>query len=79
MGVLLGGSVTALVHARRHGYAAGPVLDLAAWPLALGQAIGRLGCFAAGCCYGKATDSWLGMYLKDAGGEVDDAIPYAAY
>ena len=32
-----------------------PVLDLAAAPVALGHAIGRLGCFAAGCCYGKAT------------------------
>ena len=68
MGVVLGGSVTVLVYARRHGYAAGPVLDLAAWPLALGQAIGRLGCFAAGCCYGKAADSWPGMYLRDVGG-----------
>ena len=24
--------------------------------MAVGQAIGRLGCFAAGCCYGKPTD-----------------------
>jgi phosphatidylglycerol---prolipoprotein diacylglyceryl transferase len=35
------------------------VLDLLAAPLALGHAIGRLGCFAAGCCYGKPTElSW---------------------
>jgi phosphatidylglycerol:prolipoprotein diacylglycerol transferase len=38
---------------------------MAALPLPLGQAIGRLGCFAAGCCYGRPTDSWLGMYLPD--------------
>jgi phosphatidylglycerol:prolipoprotein diacylglycerol transferase len=31
------------------------VLDLTAAPIALGHAIGRLGCFAAGCCYGKPT------------------------
>ncbi len=31
------------------------VLDLTAAPVALGHAIGRLGCFAAGCCYGKPT------------------------
>ncbi|HXN23177.1 MAG TPA: prolipoprotein diacylglyceryl transferase [Candidatus Dormibacteraeota bacterium] len=31
------------------------VLDLFAPGTALGQAIGRLGCFAAGCCYGKPT------------------------
>ena len=31
------------------------VLDLTAAPVALGHAIGRIGCFAAGCCYGKPT------------------------
>jgi phosphatidylglycerol---prolipoprotein diacylglyceryl transferase len=31
------------------------VLDLGAAPVALGHAIGRLGCFAAGCCYGRPT------------------------
>jgi phosphatidylglycerol---prolipoprotein diacylglyceryl transferase len=31
------------------------VLDLCAAPIALGHAIGRIGCFAAGCCYGKPT------------------------
>jgi len=31
------------------------VLDLLAPGLALGHGIGRLGCFAAGCCYGKPT------------------------
>ena len=31
------------------------VMDVSAASLPLGHAIGRLGCFAAGCCYGKAT------------------------
>jgi phosphatidylglycerol:prolipoprotein diacylglycerol transferase len=31
------------------------VADLAAPGIALGQAIGRLGCLSAGCCYGKPT------------------------
>ena len=31
------------------------VADLCAPGIALGQAIGRLGCFSAGCCYGKPT------------------------
>jgi len=31
------------------------VLDIAAAPVALGHAIGRVGCFVAGCCYGKPT------------------------
>lgn len=31
--------------------------DLVAPSIALGQVFGRIGCFAAGCCFGKATDS----------------------
>lgn len=30
--------------------------DILAPSIALGQAIGRIGCFMAGCCYGKPTD-----------------------
>jgi len=29
--------------------------------LALGHSIGRIGCFAAGCCYGKPTHHWWGV------------------
>ena len=36
-----------------------PTMDALAPALALGQAIGRLGCFAAGCCYGtECHASW---------------------
>jgi len=59
-GVFYGGfilaSLVAIVYVRRHRMPLGKVADLVAPPLALGQAIGRLGCFAAGCCYGKACD-----------------------
>ena len=37
--------------------------DLFAPGLALGHGIGRLGCFAAGCCWGKPTQLALGSYL----------------
>lgn len=46
----------------------GRAFDLAMLPLPLGQAIGRLGCLAAGCCYGRPTASWLGLYLPDHDG-----------
>ena len=58
----------ATVYCWRHRISSGRALDLVAPPTALGFAIGRLGCFAAGCCYGRPTDSWLGMYLPDENG-----------
>ncbi len=38
-------------------------MDAAAPALALGHAIGRLGCFAAGCCYGRPTTLPWGVDL----------------
>lgn len=39
--------------------------DLFAPGIALGQSIGRLGCFAAGCCYGKPTTlPWAVMFTN---------------
>ena len=35
--------------------------DLVVLALPLAHAIGRIGCFFYGCCYGKPTDSWIGM------------------
>jgi phosphatidylglycerol---prolipoprotein diacylglyceryl transferase len=34
--------------------------------LTMGHAIGRLGCFLAGCCFGKVTDWWWGIHLHGA-------------
>ncbi|HXH28347.1 MAG TPA: prolipoprotein diacylglyceryl transferase, partial [Candidatus Polarisedimenticolia bacterium] len=59
-GVFYGGfavaALAALLYVRRKGLPLGKVADLTAPSLALGQAIGRLGCFAAGCCYGRRCD-----------------------
>lgn len=41
------------------------VADAFAPGLALGQAIGRLGCFAAGCCWGKPTDGFCGVHFTE--------------
>lgn len=35
-------------------------------PLTIGHAIGRFGCFLAGCCYGKETDLFWGIFLHEA-------------
>lgn len=45
------------------------VTDAFAPAVALGQAFGRQGCFAAGCCWGKPTDLWWGVHFTEAGHE----------
>lgn len=38
--------------------------DLVVPSLALAQGIGRIGCLLAGCCYGKETNSFIGIVFK---------------
>jgi phosphatidylglycerol---prolipoprotein diacylglyceryl transferase len=47
------------------------VLDTFAAALPLGHAIGRLGCFAAGCCYGKPTSvAWAVKFTNPVAAQV---------
>lgn len=59
-GVFLGGFIAAIVAAvvllRRYNLPALPSFDVVAPSLALGQAIGRIGCLMAGCCWGGHCD-----------------------
>ncbi len=55
-GGLIGALVTGAWYMKRHQLPLWKITDILAPSIALGQAIGRLGCFAAGCCYGKQTD-----------------------
>lgn len=43
-------------------------LDLGVLPIPLGQAIGRLGCLAAGCCAGAQAPYGWGLPMPDAAG-----------
>jgi len=67
--VFYGGFFTATVagiwFAHRRRIRVGKVADCLAPALALGQAIGRLGCFFAGCCYGKPTSVPWAVTFKD--------------
>ncbi len=45
------------------------VADAFAPGVALGQAFGRQGCFAAGCCWGKPTDWFWGVHFTEKGHE----------
>ena len=64
-GVFSGGLIGALAAAawyiRRHNMPPLATCDAFAPGLALGHAIGRVGCFAAGCCYGKPTHHFWGV------------------
>ncbi len=54
-GGVLGGLLAAGIYMRIHRMPALRVCDAFMPGVALGHAIGRLGCFAAGCCYGRET------------------------
>ncbi len=44
--------------------------DACAPGIAIGQVIGRLGCFSAGCCWGKPTTAWCGVHFTDEGNRI---------
>ncbi|MEW6732565.1 MAG: prolipoprotein diacylglyceryl transferase [Acidobacteriota bacterium] len=64
-GVYYGGLLSAvgisIYLARRYSIPWWSFADACAPGIAIGQFFGRLGCFAAGCCWGKPTTSWIGV------------------
>lgn len=68
-GVFYGGLIAATAvgvwYMRKHRLPAWKIADMGAPSIALGEAIGRWGCFAAGCCYGKPTDGPFGVTFTD--------------
>jgi len=58
-GLLGAAAAVAVVVRRQRQWRFGRVADALAPGLALGHAVGRLGCFLAGCCYGKPWDAGL--------------------
>ena len=64
-GGFLGGALAGVWFVRRKKLSLKPLLDLVAPYIALGQSIGRIGCFLNGCCYGKPV-SW-GIYFPTHG------------
>jgi phosphatidylglycerol---prolipoprotein diacylglyceryl transferase len=70
-GGFLGGVIWVLLYTHFEKMPLMPVLDLCAAPVALGHAIGRIGCFAAGCCYGKPTSlPWGVTFTSPLAGRV---------
>jgi len=69
-GGFIGAVVTAYVLVRRYKLPWWRTADAFAPGIALGQAIGRQGCFAAGCCWGKPTTLPWGVRFSELGHQV---------
>ncbi len=70
-GGAVGGAVALVLFCRKRNIRLGELADLCAPGLALGHAVGRLGCVAGGCCFGYAT------YHLDKAGQVIADTPFA--
>jgi len=75
-GGLVFGILSVLLVARIKGLSFWKVADLFAPYIALGQAVGRIGCFLNGCCYGRVITSGIGVTFP---GETVVRIPAQIY
>ena len=65
-GAIVGSTLYCLYYCKRHKLKFSQLADRCAPGFALGYAIGRLGCFLNGCCYGVACSlPWATRFLKD--------------
>ena len=73
-GVFYGGFIAAVIASvilmRRWNLPWRKTADAFAPGIALGHAIGRLGCFSAGCCWGVPTTSWIGVRFTEKASEL---------
>jgi len=56
-----------IFYCRKHKINTYGLLDIIAIAAVIPQVLGRLGCFFAGCCYGKPTDSHWGVVFPNTG------------
>lgn len=63
-GGIIGGFFAILAYCKIKEMDAFRYIDLMVPSIAIAQGFGRIGCFLAGCCYGKETDCFLGVVFK---------------
>jgi len=73
-GGVIGGLLSSYWLCRKRGYDFWRMGDLMSPVFAAGYAVGRLGCLAAGCCFGLPTGMPWGIYFPQ-GGEAPAGIP----
>lgn len=60
-GAIMGGALGLYLYCRKNKFNSLRILDFAAPGVALAQGFGRIGCFLAGCCYGRETTLPIGV------------------
>jgi phosphatidylglycerol---prolipoprotein diacylglyceryl transferase len=75
MGGVFAGAIAFIVYARKHKLPLWELADAIAAPLALAQGIGRLGCFAAGCCYGVPSNAWCAVSFNNVSAHDQTGVP----
>ena len=65
-GGIIGGAITIYGFCKLKKISVLEYLDLMIPSVALAQAFGRIGCFLAGCCYGRETDSCIGVIFTNS-------------
>lgn len=64
-GGIITGILTIVIYCKIKKLSALEYLDLLSPSVAINQAFGRIGCFMAGCCYGKETTSPIGVIFPE--------------
>lgn len=65
-GAILGGILGVYLYSKKKGWNTLSVLDLLIPSLPLAQGFGRIGCFLAGCCYGRVTSLSIGVEFHNS-------------
>lgn len=65
-GGILGGIIAGYVYCRIKGLNFRKFFDLVMPSVAIAQGFGRIGCFLAGCCYGKETESFWAVTFHNS-------------
>ena len=73
-GGLVGGLLGLLVYTRQYKMKLTPFLDIYATVLPLGHAIGRVGCFFGGCCYGIRYNGIFRVVYEQTAGQTPSGV-----
>lgn len=80
-GGFIGAVLTSVYYIRKHNQRFLRVADIFMPGLALGHAVGRMGCFAAGCCYGRPSEAnawWSVVFPSNAYSLAPAGVPIVA-